>query len=129
MNAITLEIRDAATASREASLRTLTLLTAHRTSTRRKQLSAYAKPCPDGVSEIDWLIMRHNAEERSQLELALCANFDTRWMGELPLVFSGTVAECVAYAHDHGYLWAANPDYLFGGTFVHPTEPNTLFPV
>lgn len=66
---------------------------------------------------------------RKELSLAINRNFDTRWIGELPIVFDGSPAQCVEYAESRGYQWIPEDSMLFGGRFEHPTEPNTLYPV
>lgn len=74
-------------------------------------------------------IQYHIGHRRRDLSLALCKDFDTRWVGELPIVFDGTPAECVAYAESRGFAWVNDRENLFGGYFDHPTEAATLFPV
>jgi hypothetical protein len=66
---------------------------------------------------------------KKTLSLALNKDFDTRWIGELPIVFDGTPAECEAYALERGYWWVPDDTLLFGGLFSHPDEPWMLYPV
>lgn len=65
---------------------------------------------------------------KREVSLSLSENFDSRWIGELPIVFDGTPKECVAYALDRGYVWRAHDEMLLGGCFEHLTDPNTLYP-
>jgi len=82
---------------------------------------------------------RHNSIEtisrymagsrRREISLALNKDFDTRWIGELPIVFDGTIEQCADYAISKGYHWIECGNLLFGGCFEHPTEPLALYPV
>jgi hypothetical protein len=64
-----------------------------------------------------------------QVALALSKAFDSRWIGELPVVFDGTPQEVTRYALDRGYVWRAHDEMLLGGCFEHLTEPDTLYPL
>jgi hypothetical protein len=63
------------------------------------------------------------------LALAISHDFDSRWIGELPITFEGLPQQCADYARDAGYEWLPDNSLLFGGRFEHPELPNTLFPV
>jgi hypothetical protein len=78
------------------------------------------------MNALDTLILL--APRRRPLSLSQRKDFDSRWIGELPIVFDGTPAECIAYAEAKGCGWHSDPEMLFGGYFDHPTDCLTLYP-
>lgn len=63
------------------------------------------------------------------IALAISRDFDSRFVGELPIVFDGTPKECAEYAESKGYVWKPHDLMIMGGVFEHATEPHTLYPL
>lgn len=65
---------------------------------------------------------------QKQICLSVSRDFDTRWIGELPIAFEGTPSECTAFALARGCDWIPDDSLLFGGRFEHPDNPLTYYP-
>jgi hypothetical protein len=75
-------------------------------------------------AHVEWITERINTMDAAQtlnyrafnlrrpLVLAIARDFDTRWIGELPICFDGTVKECVDYAESRGFKWLPDDNLL-----------------
>ena len=81
---------------------------------------------PDAVCTLE---CRMIGRRHKVVSLAINRDFDTRWIGELPIVFDGSAEACAKYAFALGYRWIADDRALFGGRWEHPGENWILYPV
>lgn len=76
------------------------------------------------VQTLHW----RNGWRRRPLSLSVCRDFDTRWLGELPIAFDGTPEEISAFARSQGCVWLPDDNLLYGGRYEHPDEPLIYYP-
>ncbi len=105
--------------------------------TKEQPVTRYACPDNDRCAGDIAIVNRASQVIRSRIigrkgkiiSLAICRDFDTRWIGELPICFDGSPEHCAGYARDCGCIWHDDDAALFGGRWEHPTEALTLYPV